>query len=159
MTDTTNETTTSAIMTMASLGDVTEAEILRLPQRFRALVQLALGGNKYREIASALNLPLGTVRSRLNRAKVRILRGRTLPTAAEFDAESKRVLAMIEADEEGGDIDDTATVAAFNAFNCMVEASLGARRMGLFEEWCLKATRQEIIEEGTRRAKAYGRFR
>lgn len=55
------------------LKDDLEAAIDELPEEFRTVVVLAdVHGFKYREIADALDVPIGTVRSRLARARARM---------------------------------------------------------------------------------------
>lgn len=67
-----------------------------LPVEFRAVVVLAdVQGLDYREVALALRLPLGTVKSRLARARLRLrdcLQGfrELLPTAFRLERESER---------------------------------------------------------------------
>lgn len=54
--------------------DALERALARLPDEFRvALVLRELGGLSYRELAGALGVPIGTVMSRLARARERLL--------------------------------------------------------------------------------------
>ncbi len=55
------------------LGEDLERAIDALPEEFRVVVVLAhVQGFSYREIADALDVPIGTVRSRLARARARL---------------------------------------------------------------------------------------
>jgi len=55
------------------LSDETLGALARLGDEYRAVIELAdLGGAKYRDIADQLGLPLGTVMSRLFRARRRL---------------------------------------------------------------------------------------
>jgi DNA-directed RNA polymerase specialized sigma24 family protein len=57
--------------------DVTETEYAILPLRYALLLSDHLRDNKpYAEIAVGHNLPIGTVRSRINRARARIAKVR-----------------------------------------------------------------------------------
>jgi len=66
-----------------------------LPREFRTVVVLAdIQGMDYREVASASRVPLGTIKSRLARARLRLrecLRGfeELLPSAFRFKGESR----------------------------------------------------------------------
>ncbi len=68
---------------------VIHSEIMRLPRASRAVVVLCdLEGLSYREAAGRLNLPLGTLQSRLAKARHRLrrrltLRGITMPASSE----------------------------------------------------------------------------
>jgi RNA polymerase sigma-70 factor (ECF subfamily) len=56
--------------TAADLLDRVEAAIDRLPEQFRVILWLRDGeGRSYEEVAEVLDIPLGTVRSRLARAR------------------------------------------------------------------------------------------
>lgn len=56
------------------IGAVTDDELLSLePHHREPLVRLA-SGESYAQIAEALHRPVGTVRSRLNRARARLLK-------------------------------------------------------------------------------------
>lgn len=58
----------------AGLDDDYEAALAELPPGWRAVVHLVdIEGQSYEEAAKALDLPVGTVRSRLHRARERLL--------------------------------------------------------------------------------------
>src|SRR4051812_14191092 len=67
------EATTSNVVRAATrdgLGDEVGAALAALPSEFRAVVELVdLGDLSYREVASELGCPIGTVMSRLHRAR------------------------------------------------------------------------------------------
>jgi len=139
------KTAKAAPITTESLGTITEAEILALPHRFRDLMTLAISGKKYHEIADEKRLPIGTVRSRLSRAKGHILKRRALPTADQLKAEAARCL---ELDKKSWDSEET--IDACNAFGEQAERILPKRDMDRLIGWSLKATQREIVEETLR---------
>ncbi len=67
------EATTCSVLRAAErdgLGDEVGAALASLPSEFRAVVELVdLGDFSYREVASELGCPIGTVMSRLHRAR------------------------------------------------------------------------------------------
>jgi RNA polymerase sigma-70 factor (ECF subfamily) len=67
------EATTSSVVRTAErdgLGDEVGAALASLPSELRTVVELVdLGDLSYREVASELNCPIGTVMSRLHRAR------------------------------------------------------------------------------------------
>jgi RNA polymerase sigma factor (sigma-70 family) len=74
----------------AELGSVIDEEIGRLPERYRApLVLCHLEGLRHDEVAHRLGCPLGTVESRLSRAReklqLRLTRRGLAPTALAFE--------------------------------------------------------------------------
>lgn len=58
------------------LGDVTIADLEALTDDHGRVLAAFLGRQSYNEIAAAQNLPLGTVRSRLNRARLQVIANR-----------------------------------------------------------------------------------
>ena len=60
------------------LLEVVQASISCLPDEYRGVIELRIQGLEYDEIARTLDLPIGTVRSRLNRGR-RILRQQLAP--------------------------------------------------------------------------------
>jgi RNA polymerase sigma-70 factor (ECF subfamily) len=67
----TGEATPSAALERSELEGALHRAIAELPEERRIVVVLRdLEGLAYEEIASALDLPLGTVRSRLHRARM-----------------------------------------------------------------------------------------
>lgn len=55
------------------VDNITPEELERLPKDQRAVLECFLAGNAYQKIAVDLDIPLGTVRSRLNRARSKII--------------------------------------------------------------------------------------
>ena len=71
-------------VTWSSLSDRTARALGRLPGDFRAVVVLHdLQGSSYREIARRIGIPMGTVMSRLHRARRQLFRALS-PHAREF---------------------------------------------------------------------------
>jgi DNA-directed RNA polymerase specialized sigma24 family protein len=60
----------------------TEAEIADERDDVASILMLLADGKKYREIANIEQIPLGTVRSRINRARTRIAKTREANAAA-----------------------------------------------------------------------------
>jgi RNA polymerase sigma-70 factor (ECF subfamily) len=56
-----------------NVTDVTAAEIEALPAHHSKALSLFIDGMRYQDIAASIGCPVGTVRSRLNRARGRIL--------------------------------------------------------------------------------------
>jgi len=55
---------------------VIDEQILGLPEKFRTVLMMSyFEEKKYREIAKELNIPIGTVKSRLNNAKIKLMGG------------------------------------------------------------------------------------
>ncbi len=87
-------------VTADGLGDAVQAALDALPEEFRAVVVMAdLGDLSYREIADALGCPIGTVMSRLHRARralsqrLRPLRERAVAAEHVHDGEGFAVHA------------------------------------------------------------------
>lgn len=59
------------------IQDLTAEEIAALPTHQRNVVSARHFGRPYKIIASDLGIPLGTVRSRINRARLTILKSRS----------------------------------------------------------------------------------
>lgn len=59
---------------ISSVTEIADINLLlaKIPEKHREILELVLGGMKNFEIAEALNIPDGTVKSRLNRAKASI---------------------------------------------------------------------------------------
>jgi DNA-directed RNA polymerase specialized sigma24 family protein len=59
-----------------NVTSITEAEIAALPAHHSKVLSLFMQGMRYRDIADSIGRPVGTVRSRLNRARGRIAASR-----------------------------------------------------------------------------------
>lgn len=57
-------------------GDYTTEEILRLDEPKRVLISGLLSGQSYRALSATHNIPIGTVKSRINRARAKIEKNR-----------------------------------------------------------------------------------
>ncbi len=64
--------------------DLTADEMRALKPAHREIIAVVIDGTSYADIAAALNIPLGTVRSRLSRARAALakLRGQSEVEAA-----------------------------------------------------------------------------
>lgn len=61
---------------------LTEAEMIALPQHQRDVLAAREGKLRYKQIAETLNVPLGTVRSRINRGRAALEKLRAANTEA-----------------------------------------------------------------------------
>lgn len=77
------ESDPAEVLDAAGFDAAVEAALDELPDTFRSVVGLVdIGGMSYQEAASALDVPVGTVMSRLHRARKRMLRSlQTTPTS------------------------------------------------------------------------------
>lgn len=69
-------------------------------------------------------------------------------------AKAARPTSEVDYDSEG-DYGSERQVKAFNAFTSALEEIFSPGAMAEFEAWCLKATNDEIIDEGLRRARIW----
>lgn len=65
-----------------TLTDRDSLALEALPDHWQALLQSALRGTRYEQLALDFNIPIGTVRSRLNRARNFIDKHRQIAEAA-----------------------------------------------------------------------------
>lgn len=85
----------------ASLPEEIQREVDSLPEEFRAALILSdLKDMKYKEIAEALSIPVGTVMSRLHRAR------KLLRKALGQEAIALRIVSVDEALERGWNPDE-----------------------------------------------------
>ena len=69
------ESRTDSMLAGREAGEVLQAALVRLSPELRETVILRdLEGLEYKEIAGALNVPEGTVKSRLNRGRAELVR-------------------------------------------------------------------------------------
>jgi len=72
--------------TLISL-DFTDDEIASLPDKHCYLFMAALSGESYRELAYNFGLPIGTVKSRMFRAKAKLLENRKNAATANINSQ------------------------------------------------------------------------
>jgi len=64
------------VVSEVAIASLTAEEIAALPAHYRSVITARHFGRRYKVIAEDLGIPLGTVRSRINRARHAILKSR-----------------------------------------------------------------------------------